>query len=254
MKLTVLGCSGGIGAGLHTTALLVDDEFLVDAGTGVGELSIDAMSRIDHVFVSHCHLDHVCSIPFLVDAVGRRRAAPLVVHGLEETIHAMRSFLFNGRIWPDFTLLPRREAPCLSYSAFGPGQSRRLGSGMITALPANHAVAATGFCLDSGAASLVFTGDTGPCDALWDAVNAIGNLRYLIVETAFSERDRNIAVASGHLCPSLLAAELARLRSRPEVFITHLKPCDGETTMAEIATLVPGRRPVMLQRGHVFEF
>src|SRR5260370_15716751 len=110
MKLTVAGCSGGIGAGLHTTALLVDDEFLVDAGTGVGELSIDAMSRIDHVFVSHCHLDHVCSIPFLVDAVGRRRAAPLVVHGLEETIHAMRSFLFNGRIWPDFTLLPRRES------------------------------------------------------------------------------------------------------------------------------------------------
>jgi ribonuclease BN (tRNA processing enzyme) len=254
MKLTVLGCSGGIGAGLATTALLVDNELLIDAGTGVGELSIDAMSRIDHVFVSHCHLDHVCSIPFLVDAVGRRRNTPLFVHGLEETIQAMRSFLFNGQIWPDFTLLPRRETPWLSFRAFEPGHSLRLGSGIITALPANHTVAAAGFCLDSGAASLVFTGDTGPCDALWDAVNAIGNLRYLIVETAFSERERNIALASGHLCPSLLAAELAKLRSRPEVFITHLKPCDGEAAMTEIATLVPGRRPVMLRRGHVLEF
>lgn len=63
MKLKVPGCSGGIGVGLHTTAMLLDDEALIDAGTGVGDLTIDAMTRVDAGFLAHAHLDHLCSIP-----------------------------------------------------------------------------------------------------------------------------------------------------------------------------------------------
>ena len=69
MKIRVLGCSGGIGGGLRTTAMLVDHDILVDAGTGVGDLSLESLAKIDHIFVSHSHLDHVTSIPFLVDTV-----------------------------------------------------------------------------------------------------------------------------------------------------------------------------------------
>ena len=55
--------------------------------------------------------------------------------------------------------------------------------------------------LDSGAASLVFTGDTTASDALWDEVNRIENLRYLIIETAFRNGEKELAIASKHLCP-----------------------------------------------------
>ena len=41
MKFRVLGCSGGIGARARTTSFLVDDDVLLDAGTGVEDLSID---------------------------------------------------------------------------------------------------------------------------------------------------------------------------------------------------------------------
>jgi cAMP phosphodiesterase len=254
MKLTVLGCSGAFGAGQHTTSLLVDDDILIDAGTGVGELHVDAMTRISHVFVTHCHLDHVCSIPFLIDAVGPARGVPLIVHGLTETLDALQTCLFNNRIWPDFTALPRADAPWLQFHAIEPGQSQQCGTRVLTALPAFHIAGAVGYCVDSGASSLAFTGDTGPCDALREALETVSNLRYLLIETAFCEHERARAIASRHLCPSLIAAELVKLRAQPRIFITHMKPHAAATIMSKIRRLIPDRHITLLQRGHTFEF
>ena len=119
---------------------------------------------------------------------------------------------------------------------------------------ASHTVPAVGFHLDSGAGSLVFTGDTTVCDELWQAVNRIADLRYLIVETAFSNRERDLARISKHLCPSMLAEELAKLQSRPEIHITHLKPGQIELTMEEIEQDIGSFAPRMLQNNFVFEF
>lgn len=254
MKLRILGCSGGIGANLHTTAMLLDDDVLIDAGTGVGELTLDEMVRIDHVFVTHSHLDHICSIPFLVDTVGHLRDTPLTVYATRETINILLTHVFNDCIWPDFTKLPRPEAPYLQFREIGLGETVTLAGRRITTLPADHLVTAVGYWLDSGAASLVFTGDTGPNDALWEIVNDIGNLRYLIIETAFCDRDYTIAMASRHLCPSLLAAEISKLRLPAEIFITHLKPGDSALTMAEVAAALQAYHPEMLEHGQVFTF
>ncbi|MBY0237628.1 MAG: MBL fold metallo-hydrolase, partial [Burkholderiaceae bacterium] len=107
MKIRVLGCSGAIAAGFKTTAFLLDDDVLIDAGTGVGDLSLEALARIDHILVSHSHLDHVLAIPLLADSVLRLRAAagrpPIQVHGLAPTLKALRDHILNGVIWPDFT-------------------------------------------------------------------------------------------------------------------------------------------------------
>jgi ribonuclease BN (tRNA processing enzyme) len=123
----------------------------------------------------------------------------------------------------------------------------------IAPLPANHVVPAIGYHVDSGRASLVFSGDTTTNDALWTEVNKIANLRYLIIETALSDRERNLAVASKHLCPSLLCEELAKLKLTPEIYITHLKPREADLIMEEIAVRVKDRRPVMLRNNQVFE-
>ena len=77
MQIKVLGCSGGIGGNMRTTSLLVDDDVLIDAGTGVGDLSLDALLKIDHIFVTHSHLDHIGFIPLLVDTVMGLRAQPV---------------------------------------------------------------------------------------------------------------------------------------------------------------------------------
>ena len=80
------------------------------------------------------------------------------------------------------------------------------------------------------------------------------NLKYLIVETAFSNKERQLAEMSKHLCPSMLAEELAKLELDPEVWITHLKPGEIELTMQEIEECAGRHRPRMLQNNQVFEF
>lgn len=254
MKVRVLGCSGGIGGKLRTTSLLLDDDVLIDAGTGVGDLSMEAMAGIDHIFVTHSHLDHVTSIPFLVDTVGGMRAKPLIVHALAETIADLKAHLFNWKLWPDFTEIPTREQPMLRFSPVVLGQGVAVGGRTITPLPANHVVPAVGYQVNSGGASLVFSGDTTCCDDLWREVNRIDNLRYLIVETAFSNAERELAVRAKHLCPSLLSGQLNQLDRHAEVFITHLKPGEGDMIMREIAEGAMRWGPRMLQHQQVFEF
>jgi cAMP phosphodiesterase len=254
MKLKILGCSGGIGGNLHTTSMLLDHDGLIDAGTGVGGLSLAELSMIDHVFVTHSHLDHIACIPFMVDSAGFMRDKPLMVHALPETLEIIRQHVFNWKIWPDFTQIPDAQHPFMRYQEITLGQTVDLGGRMITALPANHVVPAAGFHLDSGAASLVFSGDTFTNDALWEMVNRISNLRYLIIETAFPNAEKELAVVSKHFCPSLLAEDLLKLKLNPEIYITHLKPGEVELIMQEIAECVQNVTPRMLQNGQVFEF
>lgn len=254
MLLRVLGCSGGIGGGLRTTSLLLDQDVLIDAGTGVGDLSLSELQRIDHVFLTHSHLDHVAMLPFLVDTVGGMRERPVIVHAIEETIAILREHIFNWKIWPDFSVIPRPDQPFLRFSAVKEGEMVDLGGRRVTPIPANHTVPAVGYRLDSGAASLVYTGDTTICDSLWEAVNACDNLRYLIIETAFSNGERDLAEKSHHLWPDGLAAELGKLLRPAEVFITHLKPGDGPLTMEQVRSLPGCRNPRMLSNGHVFRF
>ena len=254
MKLRVLGCSGGIGGALRTTTLLLDHDTLIDAGTGAGDLSINELAQIDHVFVTHSHMDHVSSIPFIVDTVGWMRDRPLTLHATRETLAILKEHLFNWKLWPDFSQIPDAAKPALRYETVALGDAVALDGRRITPLPANHVVPAVGYQLDSGRASLVFTGDTTSTDTLWPVVNRIVNLKYLIIETALSDRERELARVSKHLCPSLLAEELAQLKLTPEIYITHLKPRESELIMQEIAVKVKERKPKMLQNNHVFEF
>ena len=253
MKIRILGCSGGIGGSLRTTSMLLDQDILIDAGTGVGDLGIEELARIDHVFLTHSHLDHVASIPFLVDSVGWMRDKPLTVYAIEPTLEILRQHLFNWKLWPDFTQIPDAAAPFMRYQHITLGESVTVGGRTFTPLPANHVVPAVGYRVDAGQGSMVFSGDTTTNDALWVEVNKIENLRHLIIETAFCNREKDLAIASKHLCPSLLAAELAKLERKAEIYITHLKPGEADLTMREIAECAGEWNPRMLENNQIIE-
>ena len=142
----------------------------------------------------------------------------------------------------------------MCYQSIELGVTTVLDGRKITSIPANHVVPAVGYHLDRGAASLIFSGDTTTNDPLWDVVNKIDNLRYLIIETAFSNSEKELAIVSKHLCPSMLTEELAKFKREAEIFITHLKPGELELTMGEIEHGGLGLRPRMLLNNHVFEF
>ena len=254
MKVRILGCSGGIGGrNLRTTSFLVDHDILIDAGTGVGDLSIAELAQIDHVFLTHSHLDHIACLPLLIDTAGDMRQKPLIVHATDATLEILRNHVFNWAVWPDFSEIPNEETPFLRYESLRVGQSVELDGRKFTPLPANHTVPAVGYHLDSGTTSLVFSGDTGPCPELWRAVNKIRNLKHLIIETAFSNREKQLAKISLHLCPEMLAEELANLQRNADIYITHLKPGQTELMMQEILDAIGELKPRMLQNNQVFE-
>lgn len=253
MKIRVLGCSGAIAAGYKTTAFLLDDDVLLDAGTGVGDLSLDALSRIDHVLLSHSHLDHVLGIPLLADATLRRRKQqgrpPIQVHALPETLEALRRHLFNGVIWPDFTRLPSETRPALQLRPFAIGDRLDLGGRPIEVLSAAHTVPAVGFAVDAGASGhWVFTGDTGPNPALWQRLAEI-KVAQLVIETAFGNDECALAALSQHLCPESLRRELLQLRGPADVYITHIKPGEVDAVMAAVAALDTPHRIQALRAG-----
>lgn len=257
MQIKILGCSGGVGGGLRTTSILVDHDILIDAGSGVGDLSMEALLAIDHIFISHSHLDHVAFIPFLIDTVMGIRTKPVTVHATHETISALQQHIFNWTIWPDFNVIPDASHPFMQYHEIKLGETLHLNGRKLTPLPANHVVPAVGYLAEGERASMVYTGDTTTCDALWVEVNKIKNLEYIIIETAFSNSELTLAQISKHLCPSMLEAELAKLdlsqfTELPEVYITHLKPGEDEMIMHEIATSSI-KLPVMaLQNNQTF--
>lgn len=257
MRVEILGCSGGIGGnGMRTTSLLIDDDILIDAGTGVGDLPLARLAKIDHVFITHAHLDHIACLPLMIDSVGDMRSTPLTMHATPATLEIIRKHIFNWHIWPDFSVIPTPERAFLRFATLEPGQPVEIGQRSITPLPAAHTVPAVGYAVRNHAsgASLAFSGDTCVCPPLWEAVNRIAQLRYLIIEAAFANRDRELALLSKHLCPSLLLEELQHLQGRPEVLITHAKPGQLEEIAAEIAAGDSVHRPRMLAAGTVLEF
>jgi ribonuclease BN (tRNA processing enzyme) len=257
MQIRVLGCSGSIAAGCRTTSFLIGDAILIDAGTGVGDLTLDEMARIDHILVSHSHLDHVLAIGLLADSVTRRRHAgrrpPVQVHALPETLEALRRHIFNGVIWPDFTRLPSAEHPVLAFVPFAVGDVLELAGRRLEVLPASHTVPAVGFAAFAADGGVwAYTGDTGPNPALWERL-AMLDLRQLVIETAFRDDELALAQVSRHLCPSLLETELAGLTRPTEVYVTHAKPGELEAVMAEIARHRGQHRVHALSSGHRLE-
>lgn len=259
MQIRVLGCSGSIAAGSRTTSFLVDDDVLVDAGTGVGDLALDELARIDDIFVSHSHLDHVLAIALLADSVKRLRAdagrPPIRVHALAETLHALRTHVFNGVIWPDFTRLPSPERPILCFEPFAVGDRLALSCGRsLEVLPAAHTVPAVGFALlDAAGRAWAYSGDTGPVPALWRRLAEM-DLRGLIVETAFGDDERELADVSRHLCPTLLRDELAQLRRPVDVYITHIKPGMVDAVMSQVVAQAGPHRVSALHTGQCLRF
>jgi ribonuclease BN (tRNA processing enzyme) len=253
MRIRVLGASGGIGNGARTTALLVDEDVLIDAGTGVADLTLDELAAIDHVFLTHAHLDHVTCIPFLLDSVGSRRDRPVTVHAQEPTLAVLRQHLFNNALWPDFTVIPSRDRPFLQFEPLPAGGQAAIGNRTFRSIPVTHTIPAVGYLVGNGRASLAFSGDTTSTEKFWQELNACTDLAQVIIETSFTDDEEALAQVSGHLCPRLVALELRKLRSAVPVSITHLMPGEEADIMAEIRRHLPERPVQALRAGMVFE-
>lgn len=254
MRLKVLGCSGGIADDHRTTSFLVDDDVLIDAGSGVDELNISQMTAIKTVFLTHSHLDHVAFLPLMVDSLFSRLKQPIVIIALEETISAVKKHIFNNVIWPDFSQLPSPDSPVIRFEAMRPGEVKEIDGRKFEMIAVNHLVPSVGYYVEAATGkSFAFSGDTTTNDSFWDALNRHEKLDLLLAECAFANADRQLSEISRHYCPDLLVADLAKLRHDPELWLSHAKPSDEQTILQECRQGMPGKQVELLVTNRSFE-
>jgi ribonuclease BN (tRNA processing enzyme) len=254
MKIRVLGCSGGIGKGVATTSFLIDDHILIDAGTGVCNLTLAEMRKIRSIFITHSHLDHVAAVPLLADTLFDDLIGnPLQVYAQRNTIKALRDHIFNWSIWPDFSVLPHKTNAVLNFNTMKPGEVLDIDKCKIEMITVNHAVPGVGYRVETGGRAFAFSGDTTSNENLWVALNKHKRLDLLFIETAFANSDIELARVAFHYCPELLARDLPKLKHKTKVCISHLKPGEEKGIMKECRKLLPEWDLHQLKSGEVFE-
>jgi len=232
--------------------MLIDDDVLIDAGTGIGDLELEDLDSIRHVFLTHAHLDHVAGLPMLVDRVyDANFEEPLTVYAREETLRAVQEHLFNGIIWPDFAKLPSADRPMLRYQVCSPGDTTQIGHRDFYAVDVMHSVPSLGYTVQNSGGAFAVSGDTKSNETLWPVLNACNDLRVLVIEVSFPDEMEQLATESGHYCPRTLTRDLERLNHSPEIWLTGMKPGEERTILEQVTKAAPERKIKMLSRGTI---
>lgn len=253
MLLRVLGCSGGEAEGDRLTGFLVNRSVALDAGSLTLALTIPEQVAIRHIFLTHSHLDHMCTLPFYTKNVFGHVNTPVEIHALPETLDALRRHLFNDEIWPDFSVIPSPDAPIIRYSEIEPGRTYEVEGLRITPIPVNHLVPTVGYLVEDDHSGFIFTSDTAETDAVYAAANAASRLDLFITEVSFPNEQAWLAEASKHLTPGKLAGELKKLRREVPVAIYHLTPGDKPVILPQIDAIGHPRLS-LLEQDATFEF
>jgi ribonuclease BN (tRNA processing enzyme) len=241
MQIRVLGSSGSEVPGHNPPAFLIDDFLLLDAGTVSLSLGRDAQCQITHIFLTHAHFDHIKAIPFLADnIVSSDQGCQLTIFSGKEVIEDLQKNIFNNRIWPDFTALPNSQRPVIRFQEILPGEPIAVRGYKVHSTTVDHSVPAYGYLIESASkVAVVYTGDTGPTEGIWRLMGK-HRVKALIIEVSFPDEMHQLALASGHLTPSLLALEIQKMQTLPEkIYITHLKPFYRDTIKNQLSKLNP---------------
>jgi ribonuclease BN (tRNA processing enzyme) len=239
MNIRVLGCHGSQLPNYNTTSFLIGPNVLVDAGTITAVLSLQDQLKIDYIFVTHAHLDHIRDIMFLADNICyHRREKPLVIVSTKGIIDAIHRHLFNNVIWPDFSKIPSAKAPVIKFQIIKPGRRQKIGNLQVRAIDLHHVVETVGYIVEEQEKAVIFLGDTGPTEEAWQIASKTAGLKAIFIETSLPDGMKDIAQITGHLTPHSLAVELKKLLEvKPVIYLYHMKPSYRKIILKEVAAI-----------------
>ena len=259
MKIKALGIHGGISPDMRSSSFYINDKVVIDAGSVATALSVEEQLKIDHIFISHAHLDHIKDLAFLSDTVCGVREMPVRIYSSAEVLQGIKTHFFNNVIWPDFTKIPTAENPTIEFVEVGLGKWVEIEGVWIKCIAVNHPVPAVGFIVKDEEASVVISGDTGPTDELWRAAREQARdpkapLRGIITEVSFPNALQHIADLAGHFTAANFESEVkAKFPKGVPIYLYHLKPTHWDQVMGEVeATGLPGIQFLSLGETLIF--
>ena len=253
MKVELLPSSVPVSDSQFLVSFLVNAVLAIDAGSVGLMADLSRQERVRHVFLTHEHVDHIASLPILLENVYRPGNECVELLGSADVLEFIHRDVFNGRVWPDFFALstgPDRFVHGTPIRVLEPV----IRAGMtITPLPVSHGVDAIGLLVDDGTTAVAFPSDTGPTDAFWRHAAACPRLAVVFMECSFPESLRELAAATGHHCPSTFAAEIRKLGRDARWIVVHRKARYAAEIARELSALdIPNLEFVV--PGHAYEF
>jgi len=252
MRLKVLGAYGASDAEHNLTGYLIDDWLAIDAGTLTSKLSLAQQSRIQAVFITHSHADHIRDLPHLIHNRFNQSVPPLIVYAAKDVMQLLTENIFNGIVWPDFAKLnsPHTGKPAVQYRSLTAGKKTVVGEASLTAIPVDHLIAASGVIVEMNGQAITFTGDTGPTHEIWKRTNKIGHVVAVISEASYPNDQQTIADASGHLTPQTFGEELKKITVDAPVYASHRKIPFERDIESQIRNLRDRRARVLLEKNY----
>lgn len=239
--------------GFATTSFLIDEKLLVDAGGVAGTLSIDKQCAIENILITHCHLDHIKDLAFICDNCFGMKKSPFRVFTHATVKNIIKTHLLNDIVWPDFSVLPTPENPTITLEEVKEEKAFKIGEYSITPVKVMHAHDAMGYFIEKKGKTVLFTGDTGPTERIWEVAQKAKGLVAIFTEVSFPNRLQDVATVSDHHTAQSLQEELKKMPENVPVILTHLKPNFREEIMKEISPL--GERiQVIKEDGVIFNF
>ena len=195
-----------------------DLRLLMDCGAGalhrLAEFGL-AWQRITHLAITHFHLDHVGELPAYVFALKYAaqppRAEPLTIlgpAGTNELLRRLAAAHGDFLTEPGFPLIVREIAPRDAVELAGGVR--------LETHPTPHTPESLAFRVVTPGRHLVYSGDTGPGDALGDWARGCD---LLLAECSLPEA---MAIPT-HLTPRSAGALAARAEAK-RLVLTHLYP------------------------------
>ena len=226
MDLRVIGCHGGETPRHRTSAFLLDDDLAIDAGSLTSGLELKAQCKLEACLVSHAHLDHIRDLATIADNRCQNGCAPLVIAATKGTIRVLKKHFFNGLLWPDFSVIPTKAHPTIEYLELHAEKPQTVAGRKVRAVMVDHTIEACGFIVEGKQGAIAYSGDTGPTKRIWELLNELPDLKAMLMEVSFPNKEQKVATISGHHTPRTLAAEMKKYRAPKDLptLLYHIKP------------------------------
>jgi ribonuclease BN (tRNA processing enzyme) len=235
------------------SSYLVNRSVAIDAGSLGFYRTPRQQGRVKHVFLTHSHMDHVASLPIFIENTYRGDGDCATIYGNEATLDSVRRDLFNDRVWPDMLRISETRPPYLRLQPVEAGRTIVCDGLRITPVPVDHVVPTFGYIVEDDEAAAVFSGDTGPTEALWERANQCPNVKAAFLEVTFPNAMAWLADLAKHLTPELFAVEARKLKQAERVVAVHLSARVRRQVVRELQALdLPNLELVRLGKAYRF--
>jgi cAMP phosphodiesterase len=226
VEIRIIGCHGGETPHHRPSAFLIDDRVAIDAGSLTSGMDLASQCALEACLVSHAHLDHIRDLATIADNRCQKGCPPLTIAGTKQTLALLKKHFFNGLLWPDFTKIPHHDHPTIRYRVLAPEVTHDIAGYKVRAIEVSHTIECCAFIVEGQNGAMAYSGDTGPTQRLWEALNEVDDLRAMLMEVSFPNREQKLATLSGHHTPKTLARELKKYKKIKDLpfLLYHIKP------------------------------